>query len=676
MTVPNIGRGGLPVYSPVGATLSIANSSRNAAFTGTAFVTKDSATGAPTYQVGVGDTLVVSGIAVGTIESITNATNLQLAAPWSGATQTSLASSGNPGWYIIRNSVPPYGAAAKAIQDLLSLGSDKYPDTSRTYDDGTARMKLRFVGGLPTISAGVSGAADSALIDAFQIDPATGRASMPKGYAGYQAGSTGPSIQTALSLAASFGGGVVYVVNHGVDYVITTPLKLNNKVYLVGIGDPVIKLAAGVNSDIVQTDNATAVHTLLGAGNTLTGSIYNFGIRDLTLDGNANDQTPVNPDQCNGIAFYGQGWELRNVLIRNVRGNGIRCGSYLYPSVEHPGERYKANLFNVEIVNCGRHGVWFTGPSDSFFASVMVEDAGQEAGNTYYGFWFKGNTGQIRGRDLHGWHNGTVTNRVKFQCYIDDDVSGTNLVDCHMEGGNRQLYMGQGGVNSYMGGAVYANWTIDSQIIINGPAIIHTHYYGGSSPLGNAIVLQVGGGSNTFNYDVRMEVVYNDATTTTPVVLFNGTNDAGGLIEMNVVGCYNTGGLTSGTIHPDTKGRIWQMYPTRMSALGDTDRKIKRAGITANTTFVVPAGYAIRSMYIVNSGGGAVTGGIKLGTTSGGADVISAKAIGAFSYNHVTDAELLKRAFNISADTTLYLQAVTGWGTASLMLAVDLVQIQ
>lgn len=671
MTVPNIGRAGLPVYSPVGGTLSIANNSRNASFTGTAFLTKDNATSAPTYQVGVGDTLVVSGVAVGIIESITDATNLVLAAPWSGATQSSLSSTGSPGWYIVRNSVPPYGSTAKAIQDLLSIGSDTYPETTRTYDDGTARMKLRIVGGVPTISTGPTGTPDASLKNFLQVDPVTGYVTLPYGYAGYQAGTTGPSIQTAIGLASFIGqGGVVYVINRGVDYVITTPIKLPNNVYLVGIGNPVIRLANGANCDVIQTDNS--LYTLFAANN--VGSIYNFGVRDLTIDGNSANQSPANLDQCNGLAFYGHGWELRNVMIRNIKGHGIRTGSYLYPSVEHPGSRYKANMFNVEIANCGRHGIWHTGPSDSYFASVMVVDAGQSAGDTYYSFWFKGSTSQIRGRDLHGWHNASATNRVKFQCYIDDDTSGTNLVDCHMEGGNRQLYMGAGGVNSYIGGAVYANWTINSQIIINGPAIVHTHFYGGFTPLGNAIVVQIGGDRNTYNYDVRMVVVYNDTTATTPVVLFNSTFDAGGLIEMQVFGCYNSG-LTQGTISQDTRGRIWQVYPSRLSALGDTPRAIKRVGVTANTTFVVPTSYAIRSMYIVNTGSSAVTGGIKIGTTSGGTDVIVAKTIAAFSYYHVTDVELLKRFFNISADTTLYLQAVTSWGTANLTFVVDLVYV-
>lgn len=90
-------------------------------------------------------------------------------------------------------------------------------------------------------------------------------------------------------------------------------------------------------------------------------------------------------------------------------------------------------------------------------------------------------------------------------------------------------------------------------------------------------------------------------------------------------------------------------------------------GITGNSTVVIPKGYMIEAIYVKNTTANAITGGIKLGTTSGGTEVISALAIGA-NYNDAIDnsSVILKKFFSDTANTTLYLQAVTAWNGASL----------
>lgn len=152
MPIPNLGRGGLPIYAPSSSSATILNASRNVAFTGTALVTTDATTGAATYSAAVGDAFVVSGIGATLIESITDATNLVLVEPWNYATQTSTVN-----WYIIRNPVPAFGYVAKAIQDVLNSGTDTNPIASLTADDGTARIKLSPNAGAPGLLVGPSG---------------------------------------------------------------------------------------------------------------------------------------------------------------------------------------------------------------------------------------------------------------------------------------------------------------------------------------------------------------------------------------------------------------------------------------------------------------------------------------------------------------------------------------
>lgn len=98
------------------------------------------------------------------------------------------------------------------------------------------------------------------------------------------------------------------------------------------------------------------------------------------------------------------------------------------------------------------------------------------------------------------------------------------------------------------------------------------------------------------------------------------------------------------------------------------------ATITANSTMEVPANTAIAAICVKNTTANAVTGGIKIGTTDGGTEVLSAFAIGA-NYMNVIEPTLDKRWFSITDDTTLYIQAVTSWNSASLEVTICLIDL-
>lgn len=87
---------------------------------------------------------------------------------------------------------------------------------------------------------------------------------------------------------------------------------------------------------------------------------------------------------------------------------------------------------------------------------------------------------------------------------------------------------------------------------------------------------------------------------------------------------------------------------------------------TANFQLSVPAGTQIISMELREIAGSAITGGVRIGTTDGGTDVIVAQAVGANANFIVTDVALLKRVFAILTDTPLFIQAVSAWNGASL----------
>jgi hypothetical protein len=97
---------------------------------------------------------------------------------------------------------------------------------------------------------------------------------------------------------------------------------------------------------------------------------------------------------------------------------------------------------------------------------------------------------------------------------------------------------------------------------------------------------------------------------------------------------------------------------------------VRLSAVAADATFNVPAGYAIEAITIRNTTGNAVTGGIKIGTTAGGTDVVAAQAVAANSLVTVADAAILKRYFSATLETTLYFEDVTAWNSASLEVAV------
>lgn len=90
---------------------------------------------------------------------------------------------------------------------------------------------------------------------------------------------------------------------------------------------------------------------------------------------------------------------------------------------------------------------------------------------------------------------------------------------------------------------------------------------------------------------------------------------------------------------------------------------------TSDFTFTIPKGSFIKNILIHNTTANEITGGLRIGTTSGGQEVVSDTAIDA---NYINSLTLNKTAFSETADTTIYVQAVTAWNSASIRFIIDL----
>lgn len=90
--------------------------------------------------------------------------------------------------------------------------------------------------------------------------------------------------------------------------------------------------------------------------------------------------------------------------------------------------------------------------------------------------------------------------------------------------------------------------------------------------------------------------------------------------------------------------------------------------ITANTSLVFPVNGRITGITLANTSANAVTGGINIGTTALGSDVVSAAASAGNSF---VDATVAKRVFSATADQTLYVSAASAWNSAVVTVCIS-----
>ena len=93
--------------------------------------------------------------------------------------------------------------------------------------------------------------------------------------------------------------------------------------------------------------------------------------------------------------------------------------------------------------------------------------------------------------------------------------------------------------------------------------------------------------------------------------------------------------------------------------------------LTANGTITLPAGVLVRRIYFRNRTANAVTGGIRIGTSAAGTQVVTAQAVAASAIVSVLPTiENYQAAAQI-----LYIEAVTSWNSADVDVIVTYEEI-
>ena len=101
--------------------------------------------------------------------------------------------------------------------------------------------------------------------------------------------------------------------------------------------------------------------------------------------------------------------------------------------------------------------------------------------------------------------------------------------------------------------------------------------------------------------------------------------------------------------------------------------RINLQGVTGNVTASIPAGYCIDDVFIQETAGNAVTGGIKIGTSSGGTQIATAITVGASSFTRTLPGSLTTSGpFSPTVAQTIYIQAVAAWNSANVNIIIPL----
>lgn len=93
-------------------------------------------------------------------------------------------------------------------------------------------------------------------------------------------------------------------------------------------------------------------------------------------------------------------------------------------------------------------------------------------------------------------------------------------------------------------------------------------------------------------------------------------------------------------------------------------------GTTSFQAATLPANAYIQQIVMFNSTANAVTGGVAVGTTANGADVVAAQAVAANALTFTTDALTLKRVFSTTAAQPIFVSPVTAGNNANVTVTI------
>ena len=235
------------------------------------------------------------------------------------------------------------------------------------------------------------------------------------------------AINAAIQAVYQRGGGAVTIPNIGAPFMLAAPIVPFSGVSLLGSGNPTLQLLPGANCAVVESQG---FQILLGSQE----QFRRYELHDFGHDARRQRCQPVatNPDLANGISFYGPGVKIRRVKVQNVAGHGMRLtwgeGS---PAA---GGVLEGVLDDINIQQCGRHGLWFSGAPGISMHDIIVRNASASLDGGYCGFLLDVG-GLLRAHNLHAYNDAAVP-----QTAYAASIAGTaEFTSCHFEGSHQSV---------------------------------------------------------------------------------------------------------------------------------------------------------------------------------------------------------------------------------------------
>lgn len=291
-----------------------------------------------------------------------------------------------------------------------------------------------------------------------------------------------------------------------------TGLTIYSYVHLrgAGIGASILKLKNAANADSIGGYNASSL-----IGGSSSGGIKNFGLYDLTVDGNQSNQSGTSY----GLRWYGYGFILQNIRVRNTYSDALRS-DWNGGGTVSGDDQMEAMVLNCKFHDCGGIGVNWTGPHDSQFTNVVSYKTGSHA------FYQGPNSGGNQYLNCHAWGMTTGVGAVGW--LLESTAVCTN---CEGEGADTFQVVVLSVSTTWSGGRIFSGGIASNNV--GGLQMGQT----ASSTLKSAATsspITLTNAITTVAPSAFLQFVVSGATGFNGTISITGTNLAGGAVSENI----------------------------------------------------------------------------------------------------------------------------------------------
>lgn len=227
-------------------------------------------------------------------------------------------------------------------------------------------------------------------------------------------------------------------------YIVSSPIIVPGDFSLIGESrnDTVIKLAAGANCNVIESENFR--NLMDGTSADMPNNVH---IESMTIDGSRESNSAGH-----GIAIFASEPFLSDLIVKEC----AECGIYSNANVAYISrtEGIEGTFKDIYVKFTGKHCIEFRGPNDSYFENVKCVNGSQLADNVYDNFYAEAIT--FRMNHFHGWnfHDDIGYRRTRY-CIALVNCENVECTTSHFEGGRTGCVLLESTI-----GAKFSNSTI------------------------------------------------------------------------------------------------------------------------------------------------------------------------------------------------------------------------